>query len=157
MAAGDTAGGRCFACTHPQSSALTEHYFCRPEMSAIAFHVSCFADFSAWMETRRNLGRLVSAWAFHSRWVRHHHTWKVLRLVRKWQRRDWAEWTEALRANSCCRRPFAMWAQLTGITVPNLVESSEEDIILHELVDSSEEEPDWLVKLIDLVWRDTTR
>ena len=84
----------------------------------------CFVDFAGWLETRRNLGKVLGAWSRGARRLRCLLGAQVLVLVRRWQREKWSTWSEVLRARSCSRGAFTTWAR---VVVPYLVDSSAEE------------------------------
>ena len=123
---GDGSAWLCYACTSPSSTAPIANYCCRPETQDVFFHAPCFVQFAGWLETRKNLGDILSAWARSAHYGRCCRVKRVLHIVRRWQRSNWLEWAQTLHARSCCRSVFDMWVR-TAVGPPELVDSSPEE------------------------------
>ena len=116
----------CYACTSPSPTAPIANYCCRPDTQDVFFHAPCFVEFAGWLETRKNLGGILSAWARSAHNGRCCRVKRVLHIVRRWQRSNWLEWAQTLHARSCCRSVSDMWVR-TAAGPPELVDSSPEE------------------------------
>ena len=104
---------KCYACTGTSSSKLL-----RLERTKVPFHVSCYMEFTSWLETRRNIRCVFCMWLWWASFVRRERRMeRVLFLVRSWER-------EHFHVRYRCRQVLIAWRLECS---PPLVDSSTDD------------------------------
>ena len=117
---------KCYACTETSSTKML-----RLERTKAPFHVSCYMEFTSWLEARRNIRRVFFTWLWWVSFVRRERRMeRVLFLVRSWER-------EKFRVRYRCRQVLIAWKRV--VCLPDLVDSSDDDPPVWQHIDSTSE------------------